>query len=108
MLVESLAVSLLVMISPPPETVTTGTRGVLALPATFTVSASALLLAAAANVPAKVAVGGERFVCVQPVPVNAVAVNPAGSVVIVAVIVPKVAAFPEFVTVPVHVFLACP
>src|SRR5258706_211075 len=107
-MVEQLTESLVVLASPPPETVTTGTSGVVAFAATFTVSVSALLLPDPAIDPANVAVGGARLVCVQPVPVNAVAVSPAGSVVIVAVIVPDVAVPLEFVTVTVYVLPVSP
>jgi len=102
MVVESLAVLLVVFASPPPETVTVGTSGVLALDATLTVNFNALFVPVnATSDPANVAVGGVRLVCVQPVPVKAVAVNPAGSDM-VAVMVPTVGPALMLLTVTVY------
>ena len=66
MIVESLAVSFVVFVCPPPETVTTGVNGDPALDPTSTVNLSALLLPNPATLPLNVAVGGKGWLESSP------------------------------------------
>ena len=86
------------LVSPPPETVAVLVTLAGALVATLTVSVSGGALAPAAIGSLRVHESVGTSVHVQPVPANAVAVRPVGSVS-VTVIVPIVAAAPAFLTV---------
>src|SRR5947199_282217 len=95
--VTSVAVSLAVLVSPPPETVAVLVCGDVALAATSTVRVIAGYEDPAANALLRVQESVARTQ-LQPVPAIPVAVKPAGSVS-VTVTVPLVAAVPELVAV---------
>src|SRR5258705_473322 len=98
MAVLSFAVSLEVLVSPPPETVTVFITEAGALLVTFTVRVIAGWLAPAASVSLRVQPSVGAVVQDQPVPAMAAAVKPVGRAS-VTVTVPEVAAPPLFVTV---------
>ena len=97
MVVTSLAVSLEVMTSPPPETVAVLVRLEGAVPATLTVSVIAEKLEPAVSALLRVQ-GPNGWVQLHPVPDMAVPVRPAGRLS-VTVTVPVVEAKPLLVTV---------
>src|SRR6266850_784622 len=101
-LVRSLAVSSLVSISPPPETVTVLVTLAMLTPAvTVSVITGKSAPDAIASVLVQVSVFGPvtgMLVQLQPVPLSAVAVNPAGRLS-VTVVVPLVVAGPSLWTV---------